>query len=182
MIVLQGGEAGGHRGTFIGDSAGSVVSLVPLMRLVSEAVDVPLVAAGGIMDGRAIAGVLELGAVAAQLGTAFLLTNEAGTSAPYRDALRGARETDTVITKAFSGRAARGLRNRMTEDLQGADLPPYPVMNALTRPLRRAAAEQGRAEFLSLWAGQGVPAAREISVAELMATLERETDEAMADR
>jgi nitronate monooxygenase len=100
---------------------------------------------------------LELGACAAQLGTAFLLCPEAGTSAPYRAAVRGARAEDTVITRAFSGRRARGIVNQLARDLAGRDdLPPYPVMNALTRDLRRVAAERGDASVLSLWAGQGV--------------------------
>src|SRR4051794_11474065 len=179
MVCVQGGEAGGHRGGFLDhDPATSAVSLVALVPLVCDAVDVPVVAAGGLMDGRGIAAALTLGADAAQLGTAFLLCPEAGTNAPYRKAVSTAKESDTTLTKAFSGRAARGLRNRMSEDLVGVPLPPYPVMNALTRPLRRAAAEAGRAEFLSLWAGHGVPLTRELTAAQLIATLEAETERA----
>ncbi|MBP2703907.1 nitronate monooxygenase [Microbispora sp. RL4-1S] len=175
MVCVQGIEAGGHRGAFLGDPfrGAGLISLVPLVR---DAVDVPVVAAGGIMDGRGVAAALALGADAAQLGTAFLLCPEAGTSAPYRTAVASAAETGTALTAAFSGRAARGIRNRMLDDLAGADLPPYPVMNDLTRPLRQAAAAAGRADFLSLWAGDGVPLARELPAAELVAALERETD------
>jgi nitronate monooxygenase len=179
VVVVQGAEAGGHRGTFLHDPEDGLVGLMALVPQVRSAVGVPVVAAGGIVDGRGVAACLRLGAAAAQLGTAFLLCPEAGTSAPYRRAVAAAQETDTVITRAFSGRAARGIRNRVTEDLAGAALPPYPVMNALTRGLRKRAAELGRAEFLSLWAGQGVGAVRELPAAELVALLERETEDAL---
>jgi nitronate monooxygenase len=179
MVCVQGGEAGGHRGGFLADAAESPVGLLALLPRVRDAVEVPVVAAGGIMDGRGVAGVLALGADAAQLGTAFLLCPEAGTSEPYRRAVREATGSDTVITRAFSGKPARGLANRMTRELAGAELPPYPVMNALTRPLRRAAAAAGRPELLSLWAGQGVPLARELPAAEIVRALEQETDAAL---
>ena len=179
VVVAQGAEAGGHRGTFLHDPAEGLVGLVALVPQVRDAVTVPVVAAGGLVNGRGVAAALRLGADAAQLGTAFLLCPEAGTSAPYREAVAAARETDTVVTAAFSGRAARGIRNRVTEDFAGVDVPPYPVMNALTRGLRRRAGELGRAEFLSLWAGQGVGAVRALPAAELVAALERETDEAL---
>ncbi len=179
MVCVQAGEAGGHRGGFLVDPAEGAVALVALVPLVRDAVDVPVLAAGGIMDGRGIAASLALGADAAALGTAFLLCPEAGTSLPYRAAVADAAETDTVITRALSGRPARGIRNRMTVELGDADLPPYPVMNALTRPLRRAAAAAGRAEFLSLWAGHGVPAARSLPAAALVRALEEETQAAL---
>lgn len=182
MVCVQSGEAGGHRGGFLGNPMESVVGLVSLVPLVVDAVEVPVIAAGGIMDGRGIAAALTLGASAAQLGTAFLLTPEAGTSSPYRQAVADAAETDTMLITAYSGRAARGIRNRMAIELADADLPPYPVMNALTRPIRRAAAAAGRAEFLSLWAGHGVGATRTLPAAELMAALERETTAALAAR
>lgn len=180
LVCVQGAEAGGHRGGFLAGTPAEGVALAALVPLVRDAVDVPLLAAGGLMDGRGVAAALALGADAAALGTAFLLCPEAGTSAPYRAAVRQAVETGTTLTSAFSGKPARGLRNRMAVELAGHDLPPYPVMNALTRPLRRAAAAAGRAGFLSLWAGQGVPAARELPAAALVAQLERETDGALA--
>jgi nitronate monooxygenase len=182
VVCVQGGEAGGHRGGFLGDPAQSSVSLTALVPLVRDAVEVPVVAAGGIMGGPAVAAALALGADAAQLGTAFLLCPEAGTTPPYRAALARAAETDTMLTHAFSGKPARGIRNRFSEELAGVTVPPYPVMNALTRPLRRAAVEQGRAEFLSLWAGQGVAACREVPAGELVFELERETEAALARR
>jgi nitronate monooxygenase len=179
MVCVQGGEAGGHRGGFIGDPARGLVSLIALVPLVRDAVDVPVIAAGGISDGRGVAAALALGADAAQLGTAFLLCPEAGTSAPYRAAVAAATEVDTMLTSAFSGKPARGVRNRFTEELATVKLPPYPVMHALTRPLRQAAAAAGRSEFLSLWAGQGVPAVRELPAADLVALLARQTSEAL---
>ena len=145
------------------------MALVPQ---VCDAVDVPVVAAGGIADGRGVAATLVLGACAAQVGTAFLLSPEAGTSAPYRDAVRSAGPEDTVITSAFSGRRARGIANRVSSELAGRDdLPPYPVLNALTSELRQKAAQLGDAQYLSLWSGQAVGLARELPAAELVARL-----------
>lgn len=180
MVCAQGGEAGGHRGGFLGDPADATIALTALVPLVRDAVTCPVVASGGIMDGRGVVAAIVLGADAAQLGTAFLLCPEAGTSEPYRKAVSAAGAADTVLTTAFSGKPARGIRNRMTTGLAGVELPPYPITNALTRDLRRRAAEQGSSEHLSLWAGQGVPLARELPAATLMAHLEQETDRAVA--
>jgi len=173
FVCAQGAEAGGHRGSFLGSGTDDLIGLVSLVPQVCDAVDVPVVAAGGIGDGRGIAAALVLGACAAQLGTAFLLCDEAGTSAPYRAAVEHARPEDTTITTAFSGRRARGIANRLARDLAGrTDLPPYPVLNALTRDLRRRAAEAGDASLLSLWCGQGVglvgPAPAAVLVGELV--------------
>lgn len=178
VLVAQGAEAGGHRGTFLGDPATSLTGLLTLVPRCLDVAEVPVVAAGGIMDGRGVAAVLTLGAAAAQLGTAFLVCPEAGTSDPYRRALTATHGT-TVVTEVISGRAARGLPNRLTSELAGRAVPPYPVMNALTAGLRRRAAELGRSEFLSLWAGQGVAAMRAMPAADLVAEIERETDEAL---
>ncbi|HLG67541.1 MAG TPA: nitronate monooxygenase [Acidimicrobiales bacterium] len=180
VLCAQGAEAGGHRGTFAGDVATGLVGLAALVPDVADAAGLPVLAAGGIMDGRGVAAALALGAAGAQLGTAFLRCPEAGTSAPYRQALAAA-DGATVLTSAFSGKPARGLANRMARDLAAAtDLPPYPVMNALTRDLRRQAAELGRADFLSLWAGEGVARGRELPAGELVARLVEETDAALA--
>jgi nitronate monooxygenase len=176
FVVAQGSEAGGHRGTFIPVKGDDLIGLAALVPQVRDAVSLPVVAAGGMADGRGIAAALTLGACAAQLGTAFLLCPEAGTSAPYREAIRRARPEDTVITSAFSGRRARGISNRFSRDLAAlADLPPYPIMNALTREIRRVASERGEAEMLSLWAGQGVGMVRELPAAQLVDLLVRET-------
>ena len=141
-----------------------------------DAVDIPVIAAGGIMDGRGIVAAQALGAQAAQMGTAFLACPESGIGPAYRQALAQAQDTDTRLTRVFSGRPARGIVNAMMEALAAEEdrVPAYPVQNALTGALRRAAAAQGRTSHLSLWAGQGVGAARAMPAGELVAVL---TDE-----
>jgi nitronate monooxygenase len=190
FVVAQGSEAGGHRGTFAGPAdygafeAGMIGTLALVPQIV-DAVRVPVVASGGVMDGRGIAAVLALGASAAQLGTAFLTCEEAGTPDVYKQAILDAHEDQTRITRAFSGRPARGIVNRFMREVeapwrtQQLAVLPFPLQNALTRPLRTAAAKQGRAEFLSLWAGQGVRMARRMKAAELVAALAEETDAAI---
>jgi nitronate monooxygenase len=181
VVVAQGSEAGGHRGTF--DNAKADSSLIGTLALVPQIVDavrVPVVASGGIMDGRGIAATLALGAGAAQLGTAFLTCVEAGVPDAYKQAILDAHEDETRVTRAFSGRAARGIVNRFMRDIDAAgDVLPFPLQNALTRPLRTAAATQGRTECLSLWAGQGVRMARRQTTADLVAALVKETDDAL---
>ena len=200
IVVAQGSEAGGHRGTFAGpyDHAAFEAAMIGTIALVPQIVDavrVPVVASGGIMDGRGIAAVLALGAAGAQLGTAFLTCEEAGVPDVYKQAILDAHEDQTRITRAFSGRPARGIVNRFMQEVErkNANDPkdpndsndpnvilPFPLQNALTRPLRTAAAKQGRAEFLSLWAGQGVRMARRMNAADLVATLAEEADAAIA--
>jgi nitronate monooxygenase len=181
VVVAQGSEAGGHRGTF--DNAKADSSLIGTLALVPQIVDavrVPVVASGGIMDGRGIAAALALGAGAAQLGTAFLTCDESGVPDAYKQAILDAHEDETRVTRAFSGRAARGIVNRFMREIDAAgDVLPFPLQNSLTRPLRTAAATQGRAEFLSLWAGQGVRMARRQTAADLVAALVKETDDAI---
>jgi nitronate monooxygenase len=182
-IVAQGSEAGGHRGTFSGDFSASMIGTISLVPQVVDAVRVPVIASGGIMDGRGIAAALALGASAVQLGTAFLTCKESGIPEAYRQAILDAKEDQTRITRAFSGRPARGIVNRFMNEVESNDhgeaILPFPLQNALTRPLRTAAAKDGRAEFLSLWAGQGVRMARRQSAAELIARLVLETDSAI---
>ena len=179
-VVAQGSEAGGHRGTFAGDFDASLVGTIALVPQVVDAVKVPVIASGGIMDGRGIAAALALGASAVQMGTAFLTCGEAGIPDAYKDAILKAREHETRLTRAFSGRPARGIVNRFMTEVEGtgaADaILPFPLQNALTRPLRSAAAKQGRPEFLSLWAGQGVRLARRESAGALVERLAHETD------
>lgn len=184
-IVLQGIEAGGHRGGFMQDFEDGMIGLMALVPQVADATALPLVASGGIMDGRGVAAALLLGAEAVQMGTAFLTCAEAGIPKAYRDAILDARENETRLTRVFSGRPARGIVNRfMTEMAQEAEssaeaILPFPLQNDLTRPLRKEAARQGRAEFLSLWAGQGVRLARRQGAAEFMASLQAETQSAI---
>ncbi|MGZ3498972.1 MAG: NAD(P)H-dependent flavin oxidoreductase [Vulcanimicrobiaceae bacterium] len=182
-ICVQGSEAGAHRGTFIGDPTDSLVGTLALVPQVVDAVSLPVLASGGIMDGRGIAASFALGARGVQLGTAFLACPESGISAAYRAALLDrASDRRTSVTRTFSGRHARGIINRFMSEMHSHedDLPPYPVQNALTRDIRAAAGTQGRAEFLSLWAGQGVAMIRELPAAEIVRVLVDETRDAFA--
>lgn len=181
-IVAQGSEAGAHRGTFLGSFESSMVPTLDLVRQICAAISIPVIASGGLMDGRDIARALKSGAEAVQLGTVFLTCPEAGTSAPYRRALLSAREDTTVITRAYSGRPARGLRNRFIQQLEGRerDILPYPLQNSMTRPMRTASAHAGDSGYLSLWAGQGVSRIRELPAAELIAQLVSEMNVAGA--
>ncbi len=165
-VVVQGGAAGGHRGGWLHDELADTLALI---RAVASAVDLPVIAAGGLMDAADVRAALEAGASLAQCGTAFLRAAEAGTSAPYRGALASAGPGQTTLTWAFSGRMARGLANRVTAQVQRPL--PYPLQNALTRELRSAAVRAHRPEFLSLWAGEGVWRGRAGTAAELLAGL-----------
>lgn len=180
-IVAQGSEAGAHRATFGTSFEAAQIGTMALVPQCVDAVSVPVIASGGIMDGRGIAAAFALGAVAVQLGTAFLTTEEAGIPAAYKDAILAARETDTKVTRAFSGRAARGLVNRFMIEIEAhgaaANLG-YPAQNALTRTLRTEAAKQNRAEFLSLWAGQGLRLTRPEPAALLVRRVAEELEEA----
>jgi nitronate monooxygenase len=182
-IVAQGSEAGGHRGTFGEPFEAGMIGTVALVPQVADAVTVPVVASGGIMDGRGIAAALALGASAVQMGTAFLTCDEAGIPPAYKDAILTAYENATRLTRAFSGRPARGIANRFMTEMEAAGtgdhILPFPLQNTLTRPLRTAAAKQARPEYLSLWAGQGLRLARRQSASELVARLARETMETL---
>jgi nitronate monooxygenase len=179
-VVVQGSEAGGNRAKFSAEFDAAMVGTIALVPQVVDAVRVPVVASGGIMDGRGIAAALALGASAVQMGTAFLTCDEAGVSEAYKRAILGAREHETRLTRAFSGRPARGIVNRFMREVERADaagaILPFPLQNALTRALRSAAAKQGRAEFLSLWAGQGVRLARRQSARDLVRRLGAEAE------
>lgn len=178
-VCAQGVEAGGHRGTFLGSPDAGHIGLLALVSQLVEALKVPVIASGGLMNGAGIAAALALGAQGVQLGTAFLLCPEAATSAPYRRALTGPDRVQTALTAAFSGREARGIENRFMREMAEVEPLPYPYQNALTRDLRQAAVKAGRAEFLSLWAGQGVSLIREMPARELISTLVRETELAL---
>lgn len=169
-VVAQGSEAGAHRGTFAVPAEEALVGTVALVPQVVDAVRVPVIASGGIMDGRGIVAALALGASAIQMGTAFLAAQEAGTSSAYREALLKAREDQTTVTRAFSGRMARGIRNEFIEKWNASGLThlSYPWQNAMTQPMRRAAAAARQSGLLSLWAGQGVGLIREATAAELI--------------
>jgi len=169
-VIAQGAEAGGHRGMFLTTDVASQVGTMALVPQVVDAVGpVPVIAAGGIADARGVAASLVLGAVAAQIGTAFLFCPESGISAPYRTALLAARDEDTALTNVFTGRPARGLLNRVMRDLGplSADAPAFPTAAAPLLPLRTAAEAGGSGDFSPLWSGQGVGLAREVGAGEL---------------
>jgi nitronate monooxygenase len=178
-VVAQGCEAGGHRGMFTPEQADSDLKTEALTQLLVKGLRIPVIASGGIMDGKGIARALSWGAQAAQLGTAFLLCPEAGTSQAYRQALRKTSGDPTKLTRVFSGRLARGIENRFMQEMesQQSALLPWPVQNAFTRDLRSKSAQNQSADFLSLWAGQGVAMIREMSAADLVKQLFAETRE-----
>jgi len=177
-IAAQGSEAGAHRGTFGGSFESSMVGTMALVPQIVRALNLPVLAAGGIMNGQAIAATLKLGASAAALGTAFLVTDECGVAESYKRLVLAARDDGTRVTRAFSGRPARGIVNRaMTEIERSGTLLAYPYQNSLTRAMRTAAAKQDRPEFLSLWAGQAASLARRMPAAKLVETLVREMAE-----
>ena len=167
-LVVQGIEAGAHRGSFV-DEGDSGLALLPLLQLVRRTTHLPLVATGGLMTAPAVGAVIAAGAVAAQLGTAFLLAPEAATSAVHRAVLGG--DADTALTRAFTGRTARGIVNRFMLDHVAQAPSAYPEVHHLTAPLRAAARQRGDPEALNLWAGQGHALARELPAAELVREL-----------
>lgn len=157
-IVAQGSEAGGHRGTFLTDATQALIGTMALVPQVVDNVSVPVIASGGIMDGRGLVASLSLGASAVQMGTAFVTCVESGVHRVYKESLLRNQEDATVMTFAYSGKAARGVRTKFTEAMKayGGNVPTYPVQNALTRDIRQAASKQHNPEYMSLWAGQGL--------------------------
>ncbi|MFG6412746.1 NAD(P)H-dependent flavin oxidoreductase [Roseateles sp. DC23W] len=171
-VIAQGFEAGGHRGGFLGSAEGALIGTMALVPQLVDALDIPVIAAGGIADARGVAAAQALGASAATVGTAFLMVDECPLSSAYRTALLAARDADSTLTRAFSGRLARGVANRLTRELDGVALPDFPQPNAASRPLRQAAAKAGQADFISLWAGQALPLSRATgTAAELVSAL-----------
>jgi nitronate monooxygenase len=176
-IVAQGIEAGGHRGMFDPEDSDERLSTSVLVRLLVKKTGLPIVAAGGIMDGAGVKAALDLGAVAAQLGTAFILCPESSASSAYRDNMKSERAAATRLTATLSGRPARGLVNRLIAhgEAPGSPRPaPYPVAYDAAKQLHAAAAKAGNHEFAAHWAGQGAPLAREMPAAELVRTLVEE--------
>lgn len=172
-VIASGIEAGGHRGTFIGAQEDATLEARVLWPKVARAVEIPVIAAGGIMTGIDINEALAAGAEAVQMGTAFLVCDESGISPEYKLRLINAGDTPTRLTRAFSGRYARGLENRFMKQLEDVEkqLPAYPVQNALTTPIRAAASAKGDTELMSLWAGAEVRRARAMPAAKLMQAL-----------
>ncbi|MEV1077600.1 nitronate monooxygenase [Streptomyces sp. NPDC050211] len=175
-VIVQGVEAGGHQGTHrdIQETDGAGIGLLSLIAQVRETVSLPLVAAGGIMRGSQIAAALAAGASAAQLGTAFLATPESGANALHKQALTNPLFVRTELTRAFSGRPARGLVNRFLREHGPYAPAAYPEVHHLTSPLRKAAAKAGDAQGMALWAGQGHRMARELPAGQLVEVLAAE--------
>jgi nitronate monooxygenase len=172
-VIASGIEAGGHRGTFIGPQKEARLTTFELLPAVVAAVDIPVVAAGGIMDGADIRRALAQGAQAVQMGTAFLVTDESGIHPAYKQRLLQAGDHPTRQTRAISGRYARGLDNRFMQLMGDVEdqVPAYPVQNALTGSIRAEAARRGNTEWMSLWCGTEVKRARAMPAAQLVRTL-----------
>lgn len=156
LIAVQGIEAGGHRGTFIEDMPLPQIGLFSLLPQVKRMVHIPCIAAGGINSAQTIKAAFELGASGVQIGTAFIGTNESVAITSYKNKVDVAKDTDTTLTKAFSGRWARGIKNEMMHEIEqaGIPIPPYPLQNGLTANLRKLAQQRNDSEYTSLWAGQ----------------------------
>lgn len=174
VIVASGAEAGGHRVAFLDEPEESLVGTMALIPIVAGEVAAPVVAAGGIADARGIVAALALGAEGVQLGTAFLATEQSGAPQAHKDALHSPAARRTSLTRAFTGRLARGIANRFAAE---PPLLPFPYQAHLVRPLREAALAQGRTDVLALWSGQAAPLLRERDAVALLQTLLAETGE-----
>jgi nitronate monooxygenase len=179
VIAASGFEAGGHRGSFLQPSEDSLIGTMALVPQVVDAVRLPVVAAGGIGDARGIVAAFALGAAGVQMGTAFLACEESGATALHRTALLSGQAKHTALTRGFTGRLARGIKNRLLDELNQKDIEilPYPLQRALVRNLSLPAAQAGRAELLPLWAGQSANLSRCTNVRALLDTLVKEISE-----
>jgi nitronate monooxygenase len=175
-IIAQGAEAGGHRGMFLASNPAAQVGTFALVPQVADAVKIPVIAAGGIADGRGIAAALTLGACAVQIGTAYLFCPEAKVSPVYRAALRSVRDDQTVLTNVFSGRPARGILNRIVESLgvMSDDAPAFPLASTAIAPLRAKSEAIGSPDFQQMWAGQAARLGQELPAGELTRKLSME--------
>ncbi|MBN6714391.1 NAD(P)H-dependent flavin oxidoreductase [Pseudomonas capsici] len=168
-IIAMGYEAGGHRGMFLSDQLHTQVGTFALVPQIANAVSVPVIAAGGIAEGRSVAAAFILGASAVQVGTAYLFCPEAKVSKPHHRALRSATDSQTALTNIFTGRPARGIVNRIMSEIgpMSALAPAFPLAGGALIPLRAKAEPQGNGDFMNLWAGQAVGIKHELSAAEL---------------
>jgi len=181
FIVAQGAEAGGHRGSYLRDPYESMTGTLALVRMIVRSVKVPVIAAGGIMDGAGIAAALALGAQAAWLGTAFIPCPESGAPGPHKKGVLDASEDATLITEKFSGKPARAIVNRFLREMHQRAAPQlvFPAQNLLTGQLRAASAKAGSPDFVAMYAGQAAPLSRALPAAQLIETLEAETRECL---
>lgn len=169
-IVVQGSEAGGHRGTFLGEAENSLTNLSNLMLELNNQINIPLIAAGGIMNGNDVYKMMQLGASGVQLGTAFLCCQESGIHPLYKQALLHAKHDMTVLTRAFSGKLARGITNTFISRMKNQEntILDYPIQHALTLHMRKEASKKNMIEFMSMWAGQGMHFSRALPAADLI--------------
>lgn len=183
-IIAQGAEAGGHRGIFLNDDISTQPGTMALVPQVVDAVSVPVIAAGGIADGRGMAAAFMLGAAAVQIGTAYLQTPEALTGAGHRAALAEARDDRTVLTNVFTGRPARGLSNRIVSEVgpMSPDAPAFPLAAAAVAPIRSKGEAAGSSDFSPLWAGQAAALGRAIPAGELTRDIADEAARLVASR
>lgn len=179
LIVGQGSEAGGHRGTFMEDCEDSLIGTMALIPQIVDSVKVPVIASGGIMDGRGLLASLVLGADGVQMGTAFITCLESGTHSEHKKAILTNNEQSTVFTRTFSGKLARGIKNRFIIEMEQYldEIPSYPIQNALTRDIRSASANQNRSDLMSMWAGQALRLSKTKSAEELIKDIVNETIE-----
>lgn len=176
VIVTQGSEAGGHRGTFCRDFESAMIGSMALIPQVVDAVSKPVVAAGAIMDGRGMAAAFALGAEGVQMGTAFLLCDEANIQADYRKAIMSREAEDTKITSVYSGRPARGIRNRFMDEMETreGEILPFPLTDSMTKPLRAAARSKDLCDYINLWAGQAGRLGKRMPTARLIESVAQE--------
>ncbi|SDN66552.1 NAD(P)H-dependent flavin oxidoreductase [Alkalicoccus daliensis] len=172
-VVVQGSEAGGHRGSFLDKEKQNLVGLMSLLPQSVDQVSIPVIAAGGIMDARGLLASLSLGAAGVQMGTAFLTCKESGAPDIYKQAIFEAKEDQTAVTRAFSGRWARGIENSFIAEMKNHEqsFPNFPVQNSLTKGIRKASAEQKNKEFMSLWSGQSPRLAQDLHAKDFMKKL-----------
>lgn len=177
-VILQGSEAGGHRGAFLRSSEDSLIGLMSLIPDAAARVDIPVIAAGGIMTGRNIAAAGILGAEGVQMGTAFLAVHESGAHRLHKSILTESRDAPAVLTKLFTGRQARAVKNRFISEFSGVqeEMVDYPVQRSLTQPFQDASKESGVPDYAMLLSGQGKQSARDISAADLMERLAAEAE------
>jgi nitronate monooxygenase len=173
MVVVQGSEAGGHRGNFSSDDQESLIGLMSLIPQVVDHVSIPVIAAGGIMDGRGLMASLCLGAKGVQMGTAFLTCVESGAPNIHKDAILQSSEDQIVITRSFSGKEARGIKNKFISEMQKHEesLPVFPVQNSLTQHIRKASVSQNNPDYMSLWSGQSPRLAKNLTVEAFMKSI-----------
>lgn len=183
VVIAQGAEAGGHRGMFLTTDVAAQPGTMALVPRVVDAVTVPVIAAGGVAEGRSIAAAFVLGASAVQLGTAYLLCPEALTPPVHRHALAGGSIDDTVLTNVFTGRPARGRRNRLVDELgpMSTAAPAFPMAGGAVAPLRAAAEATGSGEFSPLWSGQAGVATSGVPASELTRELAAAARRALAN-